>query len=66
MTSSDCVLDFGPRGQVIVVDDGSALARAAAERFAQVVEEAVAARGVALVALSGGSTPKQMGSVLSR
>jgi 6-phosphogluconolactonase len=60
------VLDFGSRGQVIVVDDGSALAKAGAERFAQVVEDAVAQRGTAYVALSGGSTPKQMGSVLSR
>jgi 6-phosphogluconolactonase len=66
MTPGNDVLDFGPRGQVIVVDDGSALAEAGAERFARAVEDAVAARGVAYVALSGGSTPKQMGSVLSR
>jgi 6-phosphogluconolactonase len=59
-------LDRGPRGQVIVVPDGSALARAAAERFAIAVENAVAERGLAYVALSGGSTPKQMGTVLSR
>jgi 6-phosphogluconolactonase len=51
---------------VEIVADGSALARAAAERFAQAVEAAVAARGVAFVALSGGSTPKQMGSILAR
>ena len=31
-------LDFGPRGQVVVVPDGSALARAAAEQFARAVE----------------------------
>jgi 6-phosphogluconolactonase len=59
-------IDFGPRGTVTVVADGSALARAAAERFAQAVERAVAERGVACVALSGGSTPKQMGSLLAR
>jgi 6-phosphogluconolactonase len=59
-------LDFGPRGNVSVVADGSALARAAAECFARAVEAAVAARGRAIVALSGGSTPKQMGSVLAR
>jgi len=59
-------LDFGPRGQVIVVPDGSALARAAAEHFARAVEQAVAERGVAFVALSGGTTPKQMGSILAR
>ncbi len=59
-------LDLGPRGDVIVVDDGSALAAAAAERFARAVEEAVAERGQAFVALSGGSTPKQMGRILAR
>jgi 6-phosphogluconolactonase len=48
------------------VPDGSALARAAAERFAQAVEQAVAARNQAFVALSGGSTPKQMGTILAR
>ena len=58
--------DRGARGQVVVVGDGSALARAAAERFARAVEEAVAARGQAFVALSGGSTPKQMGTILTR
>jgi 6-phosphogluconolactonase len=59
-------LDFGPRGDVVVVRDGSALARAAAERFARTVEAAVDARGQAFVALSGGSTPRQMGAVLAR
>ena len=58
--------DLGPRGEVIVVPDGSGLARAAAERFAQVVERAVAERGAAFVSLSGGSTPKQMGGILAR
>ena len=59
-------LDFGPRGQVIVVPDGSALARAAAERFTTAVEQAIRARGYAFVALSGGTTPRQMGSILAR
>jgi len=59
-------IDFGPRGQVTVVPDGSALARAAAVRFACAVEQAVAQRGHAFVALSGGTTPKQMGSILAR
>lgn len=58
-------LDFGPRGTVTVVADGSALARAAAERFARTVEAAVAERGRAIVALSGGNTPKQMGRILA-
>jgi 6-phosphogluconolactonase len=48
------------------VSDGSALARAAAERFARAVEQAVAERGHAIVALSGGTTPRQMGSILAR
>ena len=42
------------------------MARAAAERFARAVEAAVATRGQAFVALSGGSTPKQMGGLLAR
>jgi 6-phosphogluconolactonase len=42
------------------------LARAAAERFARAVENAVAERGQAFVALSGGTTPKQMGTILAR
>lgn len=60
------VMDLGPRGHVIVVPDGSALARAAAERFAHAVERAVEERGQAFIALSGGSTPKQMGTILAR
>jgi 6-phosphogluconolactonase len=59
-------IDLGERGEVEIVADGSALARAAAETFAQVVERAVAERGQAFIALSGGTTPKQMGSILAR
>ena len=62
----EAVIDLGPRGQVVVVPDGSALARAAAERFARAVRQAVEERGQAFVALSGGSTPKQMGTILAR
>jgi 6-phosphogluconolactonase len=65
-SSTPRLLDLGERGIVSVVPDGSALARAAAERFAEAVERAVAARGQAFVALSGGSTPKQMGTILAR
>lgn len=65
MTAETTQLDFGDRGQVTVVADGSHLARAAAERFAREVEAAVASRGRAYVALSGGSTPKQMGRLLA-
>ena len=59
-------IDLGERGVVTIVPDGSALARAGAERFAQAVERAVAERGQAFVALSGGTTPKQMGGLLAR
>lgn len=41
-----------------VVDDSRALAELAAATFVAQVEKAVAARGVARVAISGGSTPK--------
>jgi 6-phosphogluconolactonase len=63
---SPITLDLGERGTVTIVPDGSALAKAATERFAEAVERAVAARGQAFVALSGGSTPKQMGTILAR
>ena len=65
-TSGGLTLDFGPRGQVVIVPDGSALAEAAAEHFAHAVEKARAERGSAFVTLSGGTTPKQMGSILAR
>jgi len=51
---------------VVIVPDGSALAGAAAEHFAHAVEKARAERGSAFVTLSGGTTPKQMGSILAR
>jgi 6-phosphogluconolactonase len=41
-----------------VVRDAQALAAEAAERFTQVAEKAVAERGRARIAISGGSTPK--------
>ena len=53
-----------PRGRIQIVPDSAALAQAAADLFARVTTEAVAARGRAAVALSGGSTPRQMGEVL--
>ena len=65
-TENGEILDFGPRGQVQVVHDSAELAHEAAELFASTVESAVAARGKAFVALSGGSTPKQMGALLAR
>lgn len=65
-TTKADTIDYGARGHVTVVADGSALARAAADRFARAVDTAVSARGQAFIALSGGSTPKQMGSLLAR
>jgi 6-phosphogluconolactonase len=62
----DLTLDLGPRGQVVIVPDGPALAREAAESFARAVEQAVAERGYGYVALSGGTTPRQMGTILAR
>lgn len=53
------------RGDILVVEDGEALARSAAARVVEVVRAAVDERGRALVALSGGSTPKHMGRLLA-
>jgi 6-phosphogluconolactonase len=64
-TSPTLPIELGHRGQVVIVPDGSALARAAAERFACAVEQAIIERGQAFVALSGGTTPKQMGTILT-
>ena len=56
--------DYGERGRVVVVPDGEALARAAAETFVRAMSAAVAERGRGTVALSGGSTPKRMCELL--
>ena len=58
--------DLGPRGQLIVVDDTTALAQCAVDIALSTVSAAQAARGWAHVALSGGSTPRQMGELLAR
>jgi 6-phosphogluconolactonase len=42
----------------IVAEDSSALANRAAQHFVELAEQAVAARGRARIAISGGSTPK--------
>jgi 6-phosphogluconolactonase len=44
--------------KVEIYPDAAALARAAAERFVAVAEQAIAERGQFVVALSGGSTPR--------
>jgi len=53
------------RGELVLLPDAEALAREAAERFARVTTGAAAERGVAAVALSGGSTPRRMGELLA-
>ena len=58
-------LDYKERGVVRVYPDAEALAAAAAEAFVGAVGEAVGARGRAVVALSGGSTPRRMGELLA-
>lgn len=58
-------LDYGERGTVIVTADGDALANLAASLLQSTIDEAVSAGRDALVALSGGSTPKKMGTLLS-
>jgi 6-phosphogluconolactonase len=45
---------------VRIFEDSDELAAAAAEQFAALAEQAIAARGVFHAALSGGSTPKRM------
>jgi 6-phosphogluconolactonase len=59
-------MSFGERGEVLVYADGAELARAAAAVFVETTTSAVAAKGRAFVALSGGSTPRQMGELLAR
>jgi len=49
-----------------VCEDAGALAERAAEYFAQRINEAVKARGVARVAISGGSTPKRTFETLAQ
>jgi len=52
-------------GEIRVVPDAAALAEAAATAFVRLTTAAVAQRGRATVALSGGSTPKRMGQLLA-
>ena len=58
--------DDGPSAAplVRVLPDAPAVQRAAAEEFAARIEAAVEARGVAFVALSGGSTPRGLHTLL--
>lgn len=53
------------RAEVRVLPDAPALARAAADEFIRAAWEAISARGRFTVALSGGSTPKAMFTLLA-
>ncbi|MEJ7901995.1 MAG: 6-phosphogluconolactonase [Thermomicrobiales bacterium] len=64
MTDDVRTLDYGERGNVVVVADSDALANMAANLFLTSTEEATAAGHRALIALSGGSAPKKMGELL--
>jgi len=57
-------IDYGERGTVVVVKDGDDLAATAAETLISTIAAAAAEDRDALVALSGGSTPKKMGALL--
>ena len=65
MNREPSTADYGERGTVRVYPDAEALATAAAETFVTAIDEAVANRGGAVVALSGGSTPRRMGELLA-
>lgn len=49
-----------------VAEDVTALSRLAAERFIEIVADAVHARGRAIVSLTGGSTPRRMYEALAK
>ncbi len=58
-------IDYGERGTVVVVADADELALAAAELVKKVIDDARTIYPKALIALSGGSTPKRMGQILA-
>ncbi len=53
------------RPEIVVVSDRAALARNAATRLVVLAREAMAARGRFAVALSGGSTPRDLYALLA-
>ena len=63
--TAEPTFDYGPRGLVRVVADAESLAHAAAETCVSALVPAAAERGIATVALSGGSTPRRMGELLA-
>ena len=58
-------IDLGDKGEAWIVADAEALAREAAALVINTLHVAVTSRGVASVALSGGSTPKRMGELFA-
>ncbi len=65
MTNDVTTKDIGTRGTVIVVPTGDVLAEMAAEQIIAVSQQAKSESRAAMVALSGGSTPKKMGELLA-
>lgn len=63
---TELAIDYGPKGKAIVVADGDTLARRAASIAVEAAERAIAERGSAAIALSGGSTPRLMGEILAQ
>lgn len=57
---------MGQGPEVIVLDDGLAVAEEAAARWLSLSEEAIAGRGRFMVALAGGSTPRALYERLAR
>jgi 6-phosphogluconolactonase len=62
----EVTIDYGPKGRVVTVPDGDTLARRAAQLLVDVAKTAIAHRGSAAIALSGGSTPRLMGQILAQ
>jgi 6-phosphogluconolactonase len=64
MSDSERMLDYGPKGVVVIVPNSESLARRAADLFLSIGNSAVYGKGHGYIALSGGSTPKAMGKLL--
>lgn len=58
--------DSRGRQEIVVVDDGAALALEAAHRFVVIAREQIERRGRLTVALSGGSTPRALYQLLTQ
>ena len=65
MTADSRTIDYGERGTVLVVQDAEALAVTAAGIVRTTIDAAATAGHRALIALSGGSTPKRMGQLFA-